>query len=154
MQTTAFSFTSEPASSPAYYPDNEEDLSEMKWYQKLWRNGITYYIDFLFQNLFFFLGKTVARVPTLVILGCILATILCGLGIIRIQFETNPQKLWVPDDSFSVQEKNYFDSSFSPFFRIEQLIITNINLTYAVSDNPGELEPIDPSVVCIMYSAM
>ncbi len=40
------------------------------------------------------------------------------------KIETDPIKLWVPPDSDVIQQKNHFDSTFGPFYRVEQIIIS------------------------------
>lgn len=34
---------------------------------------------------------------------------------------TSPQQIWVPPDSTTGMEKAYFDKTFNPFYRIEQV---------------------------------
>lgn len=48
-------------------------------------------------------------------------------GMLLVQFETNPEKLWVPPTSRTAIEKRKFDSLFSPFFRVSQIIATPKN---------------------------
>eukprot|EP01087_Luapelamoeba_hula_P018260 TRINITY_DN5868_c0_g1_i1.p1 TRINITY_DN5868_c0_g1~~TRINITY_DN5868_c0_g1_i1.p1 ORF type:complete len:1312 (+),score=147.15 TRINITY_DN5868_c0_g1_i1:59-3994(+) len=72
-----------------------------------------------------FHGRMVARYPLPVIFLCLLFAGCCGLGILRLQIETKPEKLWVSSDSRAAQDKDYFDSHFGPFFRVEQLIFTS-----------------------------
>lgn len=51
-----------------------------------------------------------------------------GQGIRYIRFTTDPVELWASPTSRSRIEKEYFDSHFEPFYRIEQIIINAINL--------------------------
>lgn len=46
-----------------------------------------------------------------------------GCGIIYLKITTDPVKLWAAPNSQSRIEKEFFDSHFEPFYRIEQLII-------------------------------
>eukprot|EP01027_Heterolobosea_sp_BB2_P010363 GEZU01015213.1.p1 GENE.GEZU01015213.1~~GEZU01015213.1.p1 ORF type:complete len:937 (+),score=186.59 GEZU01015213.1:272-3082(+) len=87
--------------------------------------GISGFIDRIFQRIFWGIGTFTARHPILVILACILIVGLSAIPIpFRITFETDPQKLWVPDDDRTVIEQNYFNEQFSPYFRVEQIIVT------------------------------
>lgn len=53
----------------------------------------------------------------------ILTSILC-LGIFKLEVTTDPVELWAAPNSRSRLEKEYFDKTFAPFYRIEHLIIT------------------------------
>ncbi len=88
-----------------------------------------YYIDKFFHTVFFWIGKTTSQIPVVTLVLAVALTLICAIGITKIQIESSPQKLWVPDDSETVQQKNYFDQQFSPFFRVEQLIVTSKNQT-------------------------
>jgi len=44
-----------------------------------------------------------------------------------IQVETQPERLWVPRNSKTAQAKAYFDETFGPFYRIEQIIVTHVD---------------------------
>ncbi|MFS8006288.1 putative Sterol-sensing domain, protein patched/dispatched [Helianthus anomalus] len=68
-------------------------------------------------------GTWVARHPILVLCSSLAVVILLGLGLIRFQVETRPEKLWVGHGSRAAEEKKYFDSHLAPFYRIEQLIL-------------------------------
>lgn len=68
-------------------------------------------------------GKWVARNPVLVLFSSLVVVLLLGLGLIRFQVETRPEKLWVGHGSRAAEEKQYFDSHLAPFYRIEQLLL-------------------------------
>eukprot|EP01132_Coremiostelium_polycephalum_P006736 gene6736-8352_t len=78
----------------------------------------------IIQKFFYWYGLKVSRYPLWIILGCLIFTAGAGLGIMKLQVEQDPVKLWVSPDSRAAQEKAYFDENFGPFYRIEQLIIT------------------------------
>jgi Niemann-Pick C1 protein len=95
-------------------------------------NVPSFTIDWLLQNVFYGVGHCTASLPiTVLVLSCLLTSVF-GIGIMFIQFETDPQKLWVPDQSETVQQKNAFDHAFSPFYRIEQLIVVPKNQSSSV----------------------
>ncbi len=57
----------------------------------------SYWIDSILHRTFFFMGKCSATIPITILLLSIIITAILGSGIYFIQFETDPQKLWVPD---------------------------------------------------------
>jgi len=69
-------------------------------------------------------GRLCAEHPWMVLGVCALAVVLCGLGLLRLHVETEPQKLWVGSRSQALAEKRYFESSFGPFYRVEQLLLS------------------------------
>ena len=66
----------------------------------------------------------IASHPYLVIVAAVGITVLCGLGLLSARLESDPIALWVSPSSQVLEEKRYFDSTFGPFYRTEQLIIT------------------------------
>ena len=52
-----------------------------------------------------------------------LFVIATGCGIILLEMTTDPVELWATPLSRSRIEKDFFDSNFGPFYRIEQIII-------------------------------
>lgn len=59
--------------------------------------------------------------------GCIFIASL-GYGLRFLHVTTNPVELWASPHSRSRVEREYFDTHFGPFYRIEQIIITTKNL--------------------------
>uniref|UniRef100_A0A8W7PKU5 SSD domain-containing protein n=1 Tax=Anopheles coluzzii TaxID=1518534 RepID=A0A8W7PKU5_ANOCL len=68
-------------------------------------------------------GTFCARNPVLILAIC--SWIVGGLafGIQYLIITTDPVELWAAPDSRARQEKDYFDSRFSPFYRTEQIFI-------------------------------
>ena len=66
----------------------------------------------------------IASHPFLVIACGVVFTGLWGLGLIKAQLQTDPIALWVSPSSAVWKDKQYFDDTFGPFYRTEQLIIT------------------------------
>ncbi|KAK9823955.1 hypothetical protein WJX72_006638 [[Myrmecia] bisecta] len=88
-------------------------------------------------------GRVCAEQPWQVLLLCLLLVGLCALGLLRFRVETNPQKLWVGPGSQAAQEKQMYEASFGPFYRIEQLIVSTRTDTPAAYLSPSGL----PSIV-------
>ncbi|XP_031634860.1 NPC intracellular cholesterol transporter 1 isoform X2 [Contarinia nasturtii] len=66
-----------------------------------------------------------------------------GHGIIYLKITTDPVELWAAPNSRSRIEREFFDSNFEPFYRIEQIIIkSNLpNFTYETSNGPVQFGP-------------
>ncbi|KAM9981704.1 hypothetical protein ACTFIY_004001 [Dictyostelium cf. discoideum] len=77
----------------------------------------------IFQKVFYWYGINITKRPIIVLICCLIFTIGIGIGIISLEIETDPVKLWVSPDSRSAMEKQYFDDHFGPFYRVEQLIL-------------------------------
>ncbi|OAE25593.1 hypothetical protein AXG93_2982s1140 [Marchantia polymorpha subsp. ruderalis] len=71
-------------------------------------------------------GTWTARHPGIVLFIAIVFMILLCIGLLQLQVETRPEKLWVSPGSEAAEEKAYFDSHLAPFYRIEQLILATI----------------------------
>lgn len=71
--------------------------------------------------------------------GLVFTTILC-LGILKLEITTDPVELWAAPNSRSRVEKDYFDKTFAPFYRIEHLIITATDESMSVYKNSSDGE--------------
>ncbi|KAF6030906.1 NPC1 [Bugula neritina] len=75
------------------------------------------------ESAFSWWGRVAARHPIKVIA---ISFIICGIltfGIYFAKVITDPVELWSAPTSVTRSNKNYFDSTFNPFYRTEQLII-------------------------------
>ncbi|KAL7053642.1 hypothetical protein AAHC03_026939 [Spirometra sp. Aus1] len=81
------------------------------------------------------LGRGIARHPiaTLILSLIVVASLCCGLTMFTVT--TAPIDLWSDPNSRARQEKDYFDTHFGPFYRIEQLIIRPVNESPVVHGN-------------------
>ncbi|EDV22560.1 uncharacterized protein TRIADDRAFT_28666, partial [Trichoplax adhaerens] len=70
------------------------------------------------------LGVLCARHPFMVIALWIIFIGICSGGLAFTKITTDPVDLWSSPTSRSRKEKNYYDKTFSPFYRTEQVIIT------------------------------
>lgn len=84
-------------------------------------NTINNSLESFFYNLAKLITENVKR--TLVI--GISAAVFLSLGILKLQLETDPVNLWVPPNSNAYLQKQTFDESFGPFYRTQQIIISN-----------------------------
>ncbi|VDL60014.1 unnamed protein product [Hymenolepis diminuta] len=81
------------------------------------------------QHAFSRLGLLIAQHPIATLLfSTVLVAILCG-GLTMLTVTTNPVDLWSDPSSRARREKDYFDSHFGPFYRVEQLILRPVNKT-------------------------
>ena len=62
-----------------------------------------------------------------IIVSIIVAGILC-IGMVKMEITTDPVELWAGAKSRSRIEKDFYDSTFRPFYRTEQIIIKAKNL--------------------------
>lgn len=65
------------------------------------------------------------RFPWTCVVLCSLLAMICSLGLFYAQLETDVEALWVAPNAREAIERHFFDEKFGPFYRTEQLIITN-----------------------------
>ena len=82
--------------------------------------SVSSWIDYLFNSLFYYYGTIVGRCPLIILVVGLFVTIGLSAGVFFLEFETSPEKLWVPPSSRTAREKKIFDSTFSPFFRFDR----------------------------------
>ncbi|CAG0894761.1 unnamed protein product [Darwinula stevensoni] len=71
-----------------------------------------------------FNGKQMcATYPILTLVACLVLVTILSCGILLLRITLDPVELWAAPDSRSRLEKDYFDKTFGPFFRAEQVII-------------------------------
>lgn len=84
-------------------------------------------IDTILKNIFRRWALLCARNATLVILLGLACVIFSCVGLTKLQILTDPVNLWSQPNSQAHQEKLYFEDSFGPYFRIEQVVIYPTN---------------------------
>ncbi|OZJ03637.1 hypothetical protein BZG36_03924 [Bifiguratus adelaidae] len=93
-----------------------------------------YRLHSFLQDFFYQIGYFCSTYPQLTIMATLVFVILASLGWLRFQIERGPVNLWVPPTSPALQQKQYFDEHFSPFYRTTQIIISSVTdeplLTY------------------------
>ncbi|GAO51490.1 hypothetical protein G7K_5590-t1 [Saitoella complicata NRRL Y-17804] len=77
--------------------------------------------------LFYDLGLHCATYPATTIGAALLVLGVMCLGWLRFGVETDPVRLWVSPSSPAAREKTFFDESFGPFFRAEQVFLSNVS---------------------------
>lgn len=80
-------------------------------------------IDSLLNRIFRKWALFCAQYATLVILFGLAAVTLSCVGLTKLQVITDPVNLWSSENSQAHQEKTYFEKTFGPFYRVEQVII-------------------------------
>ena len=73
-------------------------------------------------------GIVCARYPVVVIILSVAICASLATGIKWLEVTTDPIELWAAPSSISRVQKEFFDSSFRPFYRAEQIIIRAIDL--------------------------
>ena len=67
--------------------------------------------------------KVCAKWPWMVLIAGISVAVALAVGVIYLEVTIDPVELWASPESRSRQEKDYFDKSFTPFYRTEQIIL-------------------------------
>ncbi|XP_065080828.1 NPC intracellular cholesterol transporter 1 isoform X3 [Ochlerotatus camptorhynchus] len=106
---------------------NGDDDDEAGYFERLGAKTET-----ALEKFFTIWGTTCAKHPWIVLLFGLLFIVAMGFGIKFLHITTNPVELWASPNSRSRVEREYFDSHFEPFYRIEQLIIKAENLSNVV----------------------
>ncbi len=81
-------------------------------------------LDDAVPSLFRGLGRTVARYPFTVIGVAVAFMLVCNAGLVYIDVNSDPNKIWVPPTSTTSLQQKQFNDVFNPFYRIEQVIFT------------------------------
>lgn len=79
----------------------------------------------MMQSFFQRWGHFCGSYPKSVLAITMLIVVICSFGLWKFTVVTNPVDLWAAPTSKTRIQKNYFDNHFSPFYRVEQVIITS-----------------------------
>lgn len=82
-----------------------------------------YLIDSILNRMFRKWALFCTQYATLVILFGLAGVTLSCVGLTKLQILTDPVNLWSQSDSQAHQEKTYFEDTFGPFYRVEQVIV-------------------------------
>ncbi|XP_049962855.1 NPC intracellular cholesterol transporter 1-like [Schistocerca serialis cubense] len=99
----------------------------------------------LLERFFMKWGVICASYPWMIIFLSVSFVIVLASGIHFTKLTTDPIKLWVSPRSSARVEKNYFDVTFEPFYRMEQIILTTVGLDkiiHQTSNGPVEFGPV------------
>lgn len=80
-------------------------------------------MDMFLTRMFTKWGIMVASYPIVVLLISVTLGIVASCGLVMIEIITDPVELWSAPGSRARLEKEYFDETFVPFYRTEQIII-------------------------------
>lgn len=84
-----------------------------------------YRLNTVLRRVFYRLGLWAASSPFLTFSLVFTAIGLLNLGWKKFDIETDPVRLWVAPDSESKLQKEFFDENFGPFYRAQQIFVTN-----------------------------
>lgn len=84
-----------------------------------------YRLNTICDSAFSHLGRRCARYPLITIGVSVLVVAVLSIGWINFEVETDPVRLWVSPSSAAAREKTFFDESFGPFYRTEQVFVVN-----------------------------
>jgi hypothetical protein len=103
------------------------------------------------SRVFRWYGRKVARHPLVFLVFSALSAGVLALGMRYITIDSDPDVIWVPPTSNTALQKQYFDSAFDPFFRINQVIIS-LDETYL--GNQRSQQQVDFSVSSLSGRSM
>lgn len=86
------------------------------------------WMDNFLETFFTAWGTACARYPWVVLLVGAAVTAGLSCGILYLQVTTDPVQLWAAPNSRSRVEKEFYDSTFQPFYRTEMLIIRPVGV--------------------------
>ncbi|KAF8450766.1 multidrug efflux transporter AcrB transmembrane domain-containing protein [Boletus edulis BED1] len=84
-----------------------------------------YHLNTVLRRAFYRIGLWAASSPFLTFSLVFTAVGLLNLGWKKFDIETDPVRLWVAPDSESKLQKEFFDEHFGPFYRVQQIFVTN-----------------------------
>ncbi|POS86734.1 hypothetical protein EPUL_001735 [Erysiphe pulchra] len=113
--------------------DDEDDAYEI--HDRYMYNYLqkTYWLNTICDGAFSRLGYTAAKFPGITTIISVVIIGVLSLGWIKFDVEQDPARLWVSPTSLAAEEKAFFDKSFGPFYRTEQIFLVNDS----GSDVPG-----------------
>lgn len=119
----------------------ENDKNEVETFIVKFSKRTDYVLEMLFTRWGTFCAENPWRI---LLLGCLcVATLSYGMKFLNVT--TDPVELWAAPNSRSRIEREYFDTHFEPFYRIEQVIIQTkymSSFTYNTSNGPVEFGPV------------
>lgn len=118
--------------SETYVPPNPVYLQSLGCMEHL---GST--MERMIENGFRSWGTFVATYPLFVMIPSLLVSFVMCIGLMYFQVTTDPVDLWVSSSSQARKHMEYFNTHFSPFYRVEQVIITHANPQLVNSITPN-----------------
>lgn len=85
----------------------------------------TYIVNNYLEKCFYNIGYFCSKHSTYVLTVGIFSIMVLSSFVYYIRFETNPVNLWVSPTAKAYIEKQKFDESFKPFYRTQQIILSN-----------------------------
>lgn len=73
-------------------------------------------------------GVIVSSYPYYFIVGCLIFTSICGLGLVNFTLENRPDKLWIPRDSSFALNTEWLRDNFPSPVRQSHVIVTAENV--------------------------
>ena len=107
-------------------PEARITMEDLSFFDKL---GATFENNM--TNFFTWWGTLAARYPLPVIVLSIAFAVGLSSGVIYLQVTTDPIELWASPTSRSRVEKDFFDSTFRPFYRTAQVYQPGILISWA-----------------------
>ncbi|ODV89534.1 hypothetical protein CANCADRAFT_58439 [Tortispora caseinolytica NRRL Y-17796] len=128
------------------YPDYEEDLV-FDAGDIMDGSSYVYPVNTFLSNWFGRLGFFCANYAIYIIIGSLVLVGALSSGIAKFTVEDEPVNLWVGPRSSALQEKEYFDRNFGPFYRIEQIFLASENESVMSYENLAWWFEVEQSIV-------
>ncbi|CAG0902468.1 unnamed protein product, partial [Cyprideis torosa] len=80
------------------------------------------------EGFFFRYGQAIATRPFVTILICLALVGLCGIGFIKWEEETRPEKLWIPDGGQYIEDTQWIRENLPAQYRFQTVIVTADNV--------------------------
>lgn len=117
--------------------DNFERIRNCKTKAKMHFYGIL-------QTFFIVWGKYCAQYPTVILFLCSYVIMGLSYGALNLKITVNPIEIWASPNSRSRIEKDYFDRTFKPFYRTEQIYIRATGLEPVYNEMPDGVKKYGP----------
>ncbi|KAI9574905.1 patched family-domain-containing protein [Boletus coccyginus] len=106
-----------------------------------------YRLNTMLRRAFYQVGLWTASSPFLTFSLVFTAVGLLNLGWKKFDIETDPVRLWVSPDSESKLQKEFFDEHFGPFYRAQQIFVTNAPNLSTENHSDTSLMSVHPGVL-------
>jgi len=80
------------------------------------------------ENFFLWYGSFLAKYPLRSVCICLLIPALCSIGLLSFKEESNPYKLWIPQDSDYIKDHEWLWENYPPEIRFNSIILTAENV--------------------------
>ena len=103
---------------------------------------VMFFLYFLVHRL----GCSIGTYPVRYIIGCVVVCLLCGLGLLNFSEQTEPNKLWVPENAQVIEDLDWISKNFPSRTRVGFLMGVSGNVL-----SPGGLTAVSHKLTKMIY---